>query len=82
MKKNNIITYIVSLFFSISMVLTLYIGNINRMNDSFITDFHFKRLFFIVPVIILSLLIFLVLKLFLKLVVDYYFYLLIILEQE
>lgn len=61
MKKNNVIVYIISLFFSISVVLTLYIGNLNSINATFFKEFHFNFLF-IIPVILVSLIVFLILK--------------------
>ena len=74
MKKNNIITYIVSLFLTISIILTLYIGNVNQMNATFFTEFHFISLSFIVPVLLVSIILFILLKLFLKLLGKTYIY--------
>lgn len=63
MRKNNIITYIISLLFTISIVLTMYMGNINSLNVYFFYEFHFNYLF-IIPVILLSLIVYFLLKLF------------------
>lgn len=74
MKKNNIITYITSLFLSISIFLTLYIGNVHQMNYTFFDDFHFYNISFIIPVLIVSIILFVFLKIFLILLGKTYIY--------
>ena len=61
MIKKNIVTYFVGIFFSAMLVLTIYIGKYSNYNDSFITEFHFNKWFF-VPILIISIPCFFILR--------------------